>query len=180
MKFFNTAGPVNLDMHYKIDPLTRWDLDEILNIDKLLSMFQEFWRENSDIWANDISGYKEAAPHLVFQGFLQRVSNGHGIIDREYALGRGRADIYLKWNSPSGEQRIVFELKIRTERQNTESALEKLTTLGVEQTADYSDICNASESHLIIIDRRNNIQWDDKISTKLVNYNGRSIKIWKM
>ena len=27
---FNTAGPVNMDMHYKIDPLTRWDLNEIL------------------------------------------------------------------------------------------------------------------------------------------------------
>ena len=31
-KFFNTAGPVNLDMHYKIDPLSRWDLDEIENL----------------------------------------------------------------------------------------------------------------------------------------------------
>ncbi|OQY36575.1 MAG: hypothetical protein B6229_09735 [Spirochaetaceae bacterium 4572_7] len=30
MKFFNTAGPVNRPEHYKIDPLTRWDLDEIL------------------------------------------------------------------------------------------------------------------------------------------------------
>ena len=30
MKFFNTAGPVNMDMHYKIDPLSRWDMDEIM------------------------------------------------------------------------------------------------------------------------------------------------------
>ncbi|MBU1221907.1 ATP-binding protein, partial [Myxococcota bacterium] len=30
MKFFNTAGPVNMDDHYKIDPLTRFDLDDIL------------------------------------------------------------------------------------------------------------------------------------------------------
>jgi len=30
MKFFNTAGPVNQVDHYKVDPLTRWDLDEIL------------------------------------------------------------------------------------------------------------------------------------------------------
>ncbi|MEA1911095.1 MAG: AAA-like domain-containing protein, partial [Spirochaetota bacterium] len=30
MKFFNTAGPVNRDNHYKIDPLHRWDLNEIL------------------------------------------------------------------------------------------------------------------------------------------------------
>jgi hypothetical protein len=30
MKFFNTAGPVNQAEHYKIAPLTRWDLEEIL------------------------------------------------------------------------------------------------------------------------------------------------------
>lgn len=32
MKFFNTAGPVNKDSHYKIDPLSRWDMDEILTL----------------------------------------------------------------------------------------------------------------------------------------------------
>ena len=32
MKFFNTAGPVNQNDHYKIDPLTRWDMDEILTL----------------------------------------------------------------------------------------------------------------------------------------------------
>jgi hypothetical protein len=30
MKFFNTAGPVNQKEHYKVDPLQRWDLEEIL------------------------------------------------------------------------------------------------------------------------------------------------------
>ena len=32
MKFFNTAGPVNRDNHYKIDPLSRWDTEEILTL----------------------------------------------------------------------------------------------------------------------------------------------------
>jgi hypothetical protein len=30
MKFFNTAGPVNCEKHYCLDPLSRFDLDEIL------------------------------------------------------------------------------------------------------------------------------------------------------
>ena len=29
MKFFNTAGPVNQPDHYKIDPLSRWDMEDI-------------------------------------------------------------------------------------------------------------------------------------------------------
>ena len=32
MKFFNTAGPVNQEEHYKLDPLTRWNLEEILSL----------------------------------------------------------------------------------------------------------------------------------------------------
>ena len=30
LKFFNTAGPVNQAEHYKIDPLRRLDMDEVL------------------------------------------------------------------------------------------------------------------------------------------------------
>lgn len=32
MKFFNTAGPVNRPQHYKVDPLHRWNLEEILSL----------------------------------------------------------------------------------------------------------------------------------------------------
>ena len=31
-KHFNNAGPVNMDDMYKIDPLKRWDLDEVLDL----------------------------------------------------------------------------------------------------------------------------------------------------
>ncbi|MCL2065346.1 MAG: ATP-binding protein, partial [Candidatus Cloacimonetes bacterium] len=32
MKFFNTEGPVNQPMHYKLDPLNRWDLEDIMDL----------------------------------------------------------------------------------------------------------------------------------------------------
>lgn len=32
MKFFNTAGPIQADIHYCIPPLTRWNLSEILTL----------------------------------------------------------------------------------------------------------------------------------------------------
>ena len=32
MRHFNTAGPVNKDNMYKVDPLTRWNLEEILEL----------------------------------------------------------------------------------------------------------------------------------------------------
>ena len=52
----------------------------------LLKGFQEFWRENSEIWTERFE-YKEAAPHLILQAFLQRVINGGAHILREFASG---------------------------------------------------------------------------------------------
>ncbi len=153
--------------------------DESLNTEKLLSMFQQFWRGNSEIWSQAIKGYVEAAPHLVFQAFLQRVSNGQGKIEREYGLGKSRANLYLKWNSPMGEQRVVIELKVHSTKTN----LSTVKKDGLVQTAEYADKCDATESHLIIFDRRENIDWKDKIFTDVgVSPCGypNKIKIWGM
>ncbi|MEA2011715.1 MAG: ATP-binding protein [Verrucomicrobiota bacterium] len=150
--------------------------DESINTENLLTMFVQFWRENSDIWKDDLSGYLEAAPHLVFQGFLQRVANGHGSIEREYALGNGRVDLYLNWKGPNYDQRIIFELKIRTEK----TGIKKIKEAGLKQTAEYADFCNATESHLIIFDRRKDINWSEKIYTENQKYNQTEIKIWGM
>ena len=32
MRFFNTEGPVNDAKHYRLPPLQRWDLEEILDL----------------------------------------------------------------------------------------------------------------------------------------------------
>ena len=120
--------------------------DGTINIQKLVLLFVEFWRENSDAWKDSLSGYTEAAPHLIFQGFLQRVANGHGKIDREFALGNKRVDLYLKWNSPKNVQRIIFELKIRTEKDNLESIKQK----ALIQTKEYADLCNATDTKTLL------------------------------
>ncbi len=150
--------------------------DESINIEKLMNMFVQFWRENSDVWKDSLSGYVEAAPHLIFQGFLQRVANGHGEIDREYALGNGRVDLFLKWKGPKQEQRIIFELKIRDGKQSLE-AIKKKALL---QTAEYADKCNPESSNILIFDRRENIDWKDKVFEDEREQNGYKIKIWGM
>jgi hypothetical protein len=39
-------------------------------MDFLMRDFQQFWRENSDIWLTKFD-YEEAAPHLILMAFLQ-------------------------------------------------------------------------------------------------------------
>ncbi|KKT23359.1 MAG: hypothetical protein UW09_C0004G0104 [candidate division TM6 bacterium GW2011_GWF2_43_87] len=74
-----------------------------------------------------------------------------GTIHREYALGRKRVDFLVKYR----DQRIVIELKVWKGPLTLQE--------GLEQTAEYIDISNATEGHLIIFDQRLSKSWDEKL-----------------
>ncbi len=67
--------------------------------------FTRFWGENGEILASG-RRYPEAAPQLVLMGFLQRVVNGGGYVEREYGIGRGRIDLLVRWphTMPNGRR----------------------------------------------------------------------------
>lgn len=153
--------------------------DNSINMAKLLTDFQQFFRENADSWIERFD-YKESGPQLLLQAFLQRVVNGGGYIDREYGLGRGRTDLLI--TKPLTEQyggpfqRIVMELKIF--RSNLEETIRK----GLEQTVEYMDRCGGTinEGHFILFDRRPGIPWDEKIWHRTETFGGRTIEVWGM
>ncbi|MDR2626760.1 MAG: hypothetical protein LBC40_01860 [Dysgonamonadaceae bacterium] len=75
----------------------RWQkTNGTLDMDALLCEFQKFRRKHSEIW-EEKADYTEAFPHLLLQAFLQRVLNGGGRIEREYAAGRGRMDLFVEY-----------------------------------------------------------------------------------
>ncbi len=141
--------------------------DGSINTQKLMGAFQEFYRENADIWILAQKTYPESAPHLIFMAFLQRIINGGGSIHREYALGRKRVDLLIKWPAIGlSQQRIVIELKVYKD--------ETTISTGLIQTKNYMQTCNASEGHLVVFDRRKKKTWDEKIYKKELN----GISIW--
>ena len=75
------------------------DADGELDVEGLITAFQEFFRdrEHSEHWVQRFEQYHEAGPQLLLQAHLQRVVNGGGRIEREYALGRGRTDLLVVW-----------------------------------------------------------------------------------
>ncbi|PWQ92594.1 AAA-like domain-containing protein [Leucothrix pacifica] len=158
-----------------------WYLTPQRHIDmpKLLSAFQQFFRENAEAWIERFD-YKEAGPQLLLQAFLQRIINGGGRINREYGLGRKRTDLFIEWPVDEEKgfygdvQRVVLELKI------LRKSLETTLLEGVEQTAGYADQCGADEAYLIIFDRRLNVDWDDKIWQRQEQWQTRSIGAWGM
>ena len=148
-----------------------------LDMSKLLTAFQQFFREHSDVWLQGLP-YKEAGPHLLLQAFLQRIINGGGRIHREYALGRKRTDLFIEWPVDEAQgfygdmQRIVIELKIL--RSNLDETIKK----GLEQTVGYARQVGAPEAHLLIFNRNSDTSWDDKIWRRTNTYDGLSVEVW--
>jgi hypothetical protein len=141
-------------------PDFRWEnADGGLDMDTLLKEFQQFWQENSETW-EEKSDYTEAFPHLLLMAFLQRVLNGGGRIDREYAAGRGRMDLYIEYT----EHGYIIEIKLVHAKQ----AVKTVRVRGLEQLTRYRDTkAPAAPAYLLVFDRRpeaKDLSWEERIS----------------
>ena len=134
-------------------------LDGALDMDGLLSAFQEFFRGKSEHWI-ERAQYREAGPQLVLQAFLHRVVNGRGRIEREYALGSRRVDLLVVWPGGDGrESRFVVECKLVREGRSHARTVEQ----GLEQTAAYMDLSGTDAGHLVVFDMRPGRTWAEKV-----------------
>ena len=145
-----------------------------LDVAGLLAAFQQFFREHSEHWIQRFEQYHEAGPQLLLQAFLQRIVNGGGRIEREYALGRGRTDLLIVWPQGGRERRFVVECKVlRTDPERTIAE-------GVEQTRGYLDHCAAEAGHLIVFDRSPDRTWEQKIFRRAPAGGGAPVTVWGM
>ncbi len=147
--------------------------DGSLNVALLLEEFQSFFRRHSEHWRHRFA-YEEAWPQLLLQAFLQRVVNGGGRIEREYALGSGRVDLLIVWPLAERVQEVAVECKVVRDR----DGLERTITDGVEQTARYVERCGAEAGHLVVIDCRENRTWEEKVFHRRPD--AAPIEVWGM
>jgi hypothetical protein len=157
---------------YMLHQPTEWYVssDGRLDMEKLLTAFQEFFREHSEHWVERFD-YKEAGPQLLLQAFLQRVVNSGGRIEREYGLGRKRTDLLVIWPYGGSIQKIVIELKI------LRKSLEKTIMEGINQTIEYMDRCGTDEGHLVVFDRTEGKPWKEKIFSRTEVRGSRTLRI---
>jgi AAA domain len=148
VRVLGTAAEINVTA----EPRSFVTTDGRLDFDRLLHEFADFWRENGEILTSR-EEYHESAPHLVFMGFLQRLVNGGGQINREYGIGRGRIDLLVRWpyTDPDGHratQREAIELKVW--HPHTQDPLPKALT----QLDGYLSRLDLDHGTLVIFDRR--------------------------
>ena len=150
-------------------------VDGSLDAELLMGEFQGFFRRHSEHWRNRFA-YEEAWPQLLLQAYLQRVVNGGGRIEREYALGSGRVDLLIVWPLADRVQEFVVECKVVREH----DGLERVVDEGVEQTARYVQRCAAEAGHLVVIDRRQNRSWEEKVFHHRRDGNALPVDVWGM
>jgi hypothetical protein len=138
--------------------------DGSLDLPKLMAAWQAFWREDGHLAAEGFH-YRESGPHLMLMAFLQRIVNGGGRIEREYALGRGALDLIIEWRGT----RSVIEVKVRRDSHTEERA--------IEQIAAYLDSLGLTEGWLIVFDLRSTLPWSERLWTRDVEHAGKRIHL---
>jgi hypothetical protein len=138
--------------------------DGALDMPKLMAAWQTFWRKDGHLAAGGFS-YQEAGPHLMLMAFLQRVVNGGGRVEREYGLGRGALDLMIEWRGA----RHAIEVKLR---RDTETEAEAL-----EQVARYLDSAGLGEGWLVMFDLRSTQPWEQRLTTRTLDANGKRVHV---
>jgi hypothetical protein len=138
--------------------------DGLLDVPKLMAAWQSFWRKDGHLAAEGFD-YRESGPHLMLMAFLQRVVNGGGRIEREYALGKGALDLLVTWRT----QRIALELKLRRDTETEAEALDQLER--------YLDKLGLDEGWLVLFDRRASTPWDDRLFSRTVARGARQLHV---
>ncbi|MBK8256530.1 MAG: AAA-like domain-containing protein [Polyangiaceae bacterium] len=145
---------------------TEWYVraDGSLDLPKLMTAWQEFWRKDGHLAAEGFS-YREAGPHLMLMAFLQRIVNGGGRIEREYGLGRGALDLMIFWQG----ERHAIEVKLRRHSETEADAL--------KQVSGYLDRAGLTEGWLILFDLRSSLPWEERLTQRTVEVLGKSVRI---
>ena len=162
--------------HENVEAETAWyvDADGGLDVAGLIEAFQAFFREHSEHWTQRFDRYQEAGPQLLLQAYLQKVVNGGGRLEREYALGRGRVDLLILWPQGGRTRRFVVECKLRG------NGLERTVAEGLAQTRGYMDRCGAEMGHLVVFDRAPERTCEEKLFRRTVETGGAPVIVWGM
>ena len=148
--------------------------DGRLEVDQILDDFCEFWREHAEEYLAR-APYSEAAAQLVFLAFLHKITNGKGgLIDREYAAGRGRLDLCIRWPLPGGSfQREAIELKVWRDSHRFD-----VLAKGKDQLARYLEILGLDRGTLVLFDDRSDAEpLPQRIRDERIKHRGFQIRL---
>jgi hypothetical protein len=136
--------------------------DGTLGLRKLVDGFIEFWRRHGEVLLRGMP-YHEAAPHLTFMAYLQLITNAGGRIEREFAIGTGRADLVVEY----GGRADAVELKILRGRHTLPD--------GVAQVTRYAKRLGRDVGYLVIFDLKSETPFEDRGQVEELQQDGVTV-----
>jgi hypothetical protein len=139
-----------------------------LNVDALRDAFLAFWIQHGEPLLNS-AAYHEIAPHLVLMAFLHRVVNGAGTLEREYAIGRDRMDLCLRYGT------VTLGIELKVQRDDGRDQVVR----GLQQIDRYLARLDLATGWLVIFDRtRNALPIETRVRSEILQTaTGRSIEV---
>ncbi len=135
-----------------------------LDMEALLKSFQKFYRRHSEAWLERYD-FREVGRQLLLMAFLQRVINGGGRVEREMAVGNGRADMTVEY----GSDLFVLELKLHRDQYSEED--------GKEQLARYLTRLDQPQGYLLFFELDTTISWEQRIRWEQYKEDGKQITL---
>ena len=147
------------------EPEWKWENpDGTLDMNALFREFQVFWRRHGDLWETK-ADYTEAFPHLLVMAFLQRVINGGGRVEREFAAGRGRVDLAVLY----GGVGTIIEIKLVHPADGRETTIAE----GLRQISRYRQTIDPqAAAYLVVFDRTETgraTPWETRLTWEVRN-----------
>jgi len=136
--------------------------DGMLDLRKLIDGFIEFWRRHGEVLLRGMP-YQEAAPHLAFMAYLQRIANSGGRVEREFAIGTGRADLVVEY----GGRLDVIELKIMRGKYTLPD--------GLAQVTRYAKRLGRDVGYLVIFDLKSDTPLEDRGEVEELEQDGVNV-----
>jgi hypothetical protein len=140
--------------------------DGRIDVVRLRENFLSFWKLQRGMM-RDFTDYPEAVPHFGLMTYLDRVANGGGQVDREFAVGGGRLDLLLRHR----DLRLPIEVKVhRDHRANP-------VPEGLVQLDRYCAGLEVETGWLVVFDQRTGATGTRLDCEEVVTEGGRRVSV---
>jgi len=143
-----------------------WLVDGRIDVDQLRDNFLAFWSLHRNMMKDRIT-YPEAVAHFGLMTYLDRVVNGGGRIDREFAVGSGRLDLLLR----HGDLKLPIEVKVHRDH-----SVDPVPS-GLEQLDRYCEGLRVDRAWLVVFDQRSSATGTRLESEEVTTNGGRRVLI---
>jgi hypothetical protein len=154
----------SLSHQYDESETTRYLKNGRIDMDYLMRDFQQYWRDNSEVWIKKAYLY-ESAPFFQMADFIKRIVKDGRYVNCSMGSSGTNPDFCMR------DEYRKYPIRLETGYGN------KCIEEGFEQTVRLMNSFNCNEGWMVLFDPRSNIKWEDKLYMKKKIVDGKTVTV---